>query len=588
MSSETKEKLRAELVKYFENMLDENHLEECVRICEMFNLSGEDLRYKWEAMKLGKKAFLFTMDDIPDLKAECQKDLLAKANREKPKTRGTLSGPLSKTFGSPFPKGGFRPGAMLNRGTPVKRQDGFAVATAGESRKGPVAGPSGVRFSGPGIDDEASRSRNYRYMYEKVSDRSAALDSRVDEMGELVRLHYNIEDLGDPSASTEEEVVVVGRITLDSESSAGSVKLNEASLTLESSRQIGAGARVPLRFDPNVKVRQGKQGAGGAGLFPGAIAAFRGKNGGGGSFLVTEILSLPPLHPTSAGSIKTESTEPFGVCVACGPYTPDTDMQFNQWQKLLAKLKTDRPAVVILIGPFIDDAHPAVKNGDVDETPADIFRTVVLASLTEFLGSSPDSQILIVPSVRDMISDHAVFPQGELSHEFAIYPRIRVLPNPCRFSLNDVTFGVTSVDVLFHLRKEEFFKRAQEVEPVAPSGGDAAGSDTMVNTCRHLLQQRSFYPIFPVPLDLSHEVNLDVTHMERLNLDIDGANTNEAPDVLILPSRLKHFSKVVDSTIAINPSFLTKLTYASLVCSSHESGSSVGDRIKAEIVRLDP
>lgn len=104
-----------------------------------------------------------------------------------------------------------------------------------------------------------------------------------------------------------------------------------------------------------------------------------------------------------------------------------------------------------------------------------------------------------------------------------------------------------------------------------------------------------------MPLDLAHEVNLDVTHMARLNLDIDGADTNMAPDVLILPSRLKQFSKVrensvvsarcsrfgqvVDSTMAVNPSFLTKGQYASLLCAN--PGSSVGERVKAEIVRLE-
>ncbi|EPT05190.1 hypothetical protein FOMPIDRAFT_1057497 [Fomitopsis schrenkii] len=466
--------------------------------------------------------------------------------------------------------------------TPVKRRDGFAP-TRGGGRGQTIAGPSKVEFTGPSGDEESSSARSYRYMYEKVSDRSAALDTRVDEMGELVRLHYNIEDLGDPSATTEEETVVVGRITLDSETSAGSVKLNEASLTLESSRQMGAGARVPLRFDPHVKLRQGKQGVGGIGLFPGAIAAFRGKNGGGGSYLVSEILSLPSLHPTPA--IKAEGAEPFSVCIACGPFSSDADLKFEPWHKLVAKLKVDRPAVVVLVGPFIDAAHPTVKNGEVDEIPVDTFREQFLMNLTDFLGGSPDSQVLIVPSVRDVVSDHAVYPQGEFGMEYAVDPRIRLLPNPCRFTLNDVTFGVTSVDVLFHLRKEEFFKRTQEIEPVTSPSGDSSVGDTMVNTCRHLLQQRCFYPIFPVPLDLAHEVNLDVTHMARLNLDIDGADTNMAPDVLILPSRLKQFSKVVDSTMAVNPSFLTKGQYASLLCAN--PGSSVGERVKAEIVRLE-
>jgi DNA polymerase alpha subunit B len=91
-------------------------------------------------------------------------------------------------------------------------------------------------------------------------------------------------------------MTVVGRITLDSESSSsGSVKLNEASLALESSRMMGSGARVPLRFDPSFKVRGGAKGASGLGLFPGAIVALRGKNGGAGWFLVSEILVVSSL-----------------------------------------------------------------------------------------------------------------------------------------------------------------------------------------------------------------------------------------------------------------------------------------------------
>ena len=64
-----------------------------------------------------------------------------------------------------------------------------------------------------------------------------------------------------------------------------------------------------------------------------------------------------------------------------------------------------------------------------------------------------------------------------------------LLPNPCRFSLNGITFAVTSVDVLFHLRKDEFVKRAMEVESVGPEDVEIP-VDPMANLCRHLLQQR--------------------------------------------------------------------------------------------------
>lgn len=45
------------------------------------------------------------------------------------------------------------------------------------------------------------------------------------------------------------------------------------------------------------------------------------------------------------------------------------------------------------------------------------------------------------------------------------------------------------------------------------------------------------YPIIPPPADLTADVNFDLSHYELLELDI-------APDVLILPSRLKYFAKV--------------------------------------------
>lgn len=120
-----------------------------------------------------------------------------------------------------------------------------------------------------------------------------------------------------------------------------------------------------------------------------------------------------------------------------------------------------------------------------------------------------------MPSIRDIINDHAVFPQSEFSAVFAGDPvcsfclhlisvpdsqdfefdsqRIRLLPNPCRFTLNDLSFAVSSVDVLFHLKKEEFFKQAEEVDSVSPSGNDTSGSsDSMSNLCRHILQQRRY------------------------------------------------------------------------------------------------
>ena len=98
----------------------------------------------------------------------------------------------------------------------------------------------------------------------------------------------------------QEDVVVVGRIVANAETAAtsGPSKLNEASIALESSRMMGSGVRVPLRFNTPLKIHGSTR----VGFFPGAIVALRGRNGGGGWFSVSEVLPVGeifhavPLH----------------------------------------------------------------------------------------------------------------------------------------------------------------------------------------------------------------------------------------------------------------------------------------------------
>jgi DNA polymerase alpha subunit B len=160
------------------------------------------------------------------------------------------------------------------------------------------------------------------------------------------------------------------------------------------------------------------------------------------------------------------------------------------------------------IGPFVDAANSRIKDGDVDETPQQLFERQFTQRLQGFLEQSPDSLVLLVPSINDMISEYAVFPQCELNNKVLskdsvslvfmarnnifswLLQHIRLLPNPCRFSVNGISFAVTSVDTLFHLRKEEYFRRTPlaEVDPLTPASEPA--TDNMSNVARNLLQQR--------------------------------------------------------------------------------------------------
>lgn len=53
----------------------------------------------------------------------------------------------------------------------------------------------------------------------------------------------------------------------------------------------GSGRRTPLRFTQDFQIRGTPSGTLKS-LFPGEIVAFRGKNGGGGIFLIEEVLPV--------------------------------------------------------------------------------------------------------------------------------------------------------------------------------------------------------------------------------------------------------------------------------------------------------
>jgi len=38
------------------------------------------------------------------------------------------------------------------------------------------------------------------------------------------------------------------------------------------------------------------------------------------------------------------------MTIACGPFTPDSDLQFKPWSTLLKSLMTLKPGVVLLVG----------------------------------------------------------------------------------------------------------------------------------------------------------------------------------------------------------------------------------------------
>lgn len=100
---------------------------------------------------------------------------------------------------------------------------------------------------------------------------------------------------------------------------------------------------------------------------------------------------------------------------------------------------------------------------------------------------------------------------------------MHLAPNPAWLRVNDVTIGVSSTDVLFDLSGEEVSAGAQ-------------GGNRMGRLAGHLLQQQSFYPLFPPPAGSAAQ--LDMRHAHRWSMPA-------TPDVLLVPSRLAQFAREV-------------------------------------------
>ncbi|KAI1864207.1 hypothetical protein JX265_008578 [Neoarthrinium moseri] len=449
----------------------------------------------------------------------------------------------------------------------------------------------------------------YKPLAMKASEASEILDDRIDEFLTLVKDHYKLDDAAFGSAASQSttEIYAVGRIASDSSEG----KLNAASLVLETSRRTGGGRRIPL----NLKKLPGYQ------FFPGQIAAFKGINTSGAEFVVHEVLSLP-LLPNAASTVDAieshrdklkggpdamdsdDEPQPLNVMFGSGPYTADDNLDFEPLHALCSQAADTYADALVLTGPFIDVDHPLIATGDFDlpedaqvdpdaATMSTVFKYMISPALNRLVSANPTITILLVPSVRDVIAKHVSWPQDPFPRkELGLPKTARIIGNPMTLSLNETVLGVSSQDPLWDLRHEELV------------GGRPADPQLLARLPRYLIEQRHYFPVFP-PADrtklprtgtadgLATGAMLDTSYL-RL-----GDMVNVRPDVMVVPSALPPFAKVVESVLVINPGYLSKRrgagTYARMVLyppTLHEAGSSgmishrVFERARVEITRI--
>lgn len=211
------------------------------------------------------------------------------------------------------------------------------------------------------------------------------------------------------------------------------------------------------------------------------------------------------------------------VVVASGPFNKPQSLPGIK--KLLSYITDKKPHVIILIGPFVDARdQKQILESDDDQVFTDDFAKSIRTA-------SPTTEVVMVSSQHDY-SGFNVMPSPPLIvKSFASDPKVTSFPNPCFFRVNGVSFAVTSTDVVKHLVREEYSNQ---------------DGDKMKRIVKHVVSQKSMYPVFPPPLD----TNVDFIKYNQLKMP-------EKPDVLIMPSDLNSFCIDVDDTLCLNPRRLT-------------------------------
>jgi DNA polymerase alpha subunit B len=386
------------------------------------------------------------------------------------------------------------------------------------------------------VDTPARSAARYGHMpVDRLSD---ILDARITALGAEIVQHHGLDEPRPIQAASQEPCIYVGRICCESEG-----RLNDRSLMLEGCRELSGGLRVHLDVGN----------CDGFALFPGQIVAVEGVNDGTTIYAQKVFRGAPvELAKTSCRRLKQISHgadcmagSTLNMIVAQGPYTLAEDLAYAPLDDLLRQVRTNNADVLLLMGPFVDAEHPLIRSGRVGgATFEQLFEQLVLARLREQLAGLP-IQVLLMPSPRDVHHEFVYpqpamplpegFPVGPSDAHHGVQWSVRSLPNPACFRVNEATFAATSADVIFHLGSDE----------VSKGGGDVP-SERIGRLASHLIQQRSIYPLFPLPAG------------SQLNGECLSSFGIEAPDCIILPSQLKHFVKAVDGTLFINPGQLAK------------------------------
>ncbi|XP_058806528.1 DNA polymerase alpha subunit B [Phymastichus coffea] len=343
-----------------------------------------------------------------------------------------------------------------------------------------------------------------------------------------------------------------GRVCFESETKKWNVG---ATILLEGCRKPPRTDTVEAKLWPQVELDVSD--LPGCSIFPGQIIAVEGTN-------LTE--NLLKVKDVFTGSFIPAAQPPYftddlKVMVAAGPFTQSNDLNYQPLYELMARVAEDEPHVLILIGPFVDYNHPHIQSGEANCSHQEIFNKIILNIKNNLVSKC--TQVVLVASGRDA-HHHAIYPTPEYFIPKSLQGAdIHVLPDPCTLDIDGLRLGITSVDVLMHLGREEV-----TIKSIC--------KDKLSRLGNYILNQACYYPLYPS----AKEINIDCELWEKY------AFLKEKPHMLLLPSDMRYFCKHVNESVILNPERLSKRVFARINFKPSVSSTWTPDNISCEIIKM--
>lgn len=254
----------------------------------------------------------------------------------------------------------------------------------------------------------------YRQMRDTLSSSSSYLNEKLSQVRDLIQTSYGISghEFGDPSVTSQSEIVVVGRIITDSITNTD-VDYNDPAngfshlggpeeklgptvfMICESS--ISKGRKVEIRMSAELSSRttlleeyddgsnRDDMSLNVPHFFPGQIVVARGRNANGSYFVVSELLQIPYLPPTATfestlrkwypansnttpvSSSTTTTASGLKIVFASGPYTSPSNLTYEPLLDFVNVMNSSvKPSAIVLFGPFVDITHSKIIAGDFE------------------------------------------------------------------------------------------------------------------------------------------------------------------------------------------------------------------------------